>query len=1133
MRRNIKSIIGILLSIALVVPNLCPIVNAAVISTEDLVFDKITDTEQKIICKATIEEEFEDDSVIVVLKKNANPDFNTLTKEDFSEVSVNKVESLTKQLEPLIKSVRQISDAEVMTARTQNTESSIKDLAVSSGRSVDELVKLEENFNQIIKIDLKSAGKQNVLDSVKELEKREDVLSVQPNYIYRMCDSPVTNDTHVSSQWAIGAMQLNEAWNITKGDPELLVGIMDSGIYREHEDLDDNINNELSRDYAQDYDRISPHGTKVAGVIGAEGNNSQGVAGVCWYADLVDLQVFHNTDQMSTEEFYSSTGNLVSAITHAEIMGIRILNFSGGNNSPDTEYDNALKTAIETYSGLFVCAAGNYESETDKRDNDTAPHYPASYDCDNIIAVAASNESEQLWVDSFYGRKSVDLAAPGENIYTTTYVGLDVQLYTTVGVSGTSYAAPQVAGVAALLLSHNPNLTTDQLKAAILASVDKSATYDGKCVTGGRLNAYKALQQTFDETYTVTYDANGGTGSMSDTTMYYGVNTYTRFNEFVRDGYDFDCWYAHRESDNKWKYQNADQSESGWYLEGQQPEGWVKYRFEDGASSDSLSSIDGDTVTFHAQWKQYFIIRYNNGGANGTMEDTKVTYLVRTPLRQNEFTATDNEFVCWYAHRESDNKWRYQNADKSDSDWYLEGQQPEGWVKYEYLPSMSVYATSNVPGDIITFYAQWEKHYTIVFDANGGTGAMDSLHVIYGVRIPTTSNAFTRIGYDFDCWYAHRQSDNKWRYQNEDQSSSGWYLEGQQPEGWIKFQYPNETKVYASSSVPNDIVTFYAQWKQYFIIRYNGSGATGTMEDTKVTYLVRTPISENKFTVSNNEFSCWYAHRQSDNKWRYQNADKSASGWYLEGQQPSGWVKYEYLPSMTLYATSDVPGDVIIFYVQWEKYFIVRYSANGGSGTMSDTKVFYNIPTTTTSNAFVREGYDFDCWNIQRSFDGKWRYKNYDTGESGWYDEGQQPEGMIKYRYENNVSVSATTSVHNAVITFHAQWKKYFIIRYDANSGEGVAMPDTKVIYGVDTRLSANTYTKQGYEFDCWFVYRSSDSKWRYRNPENKSQTGFYLEGQQPSGWEKMPYVDAGKLAKTSSVPGDIVYLYAQWIPIT
>jgi subtilisin family serine protease len=175
-------------------------------------------------------------------------------------------------------------------------------------------------------------------------------------------------------------------------------------------------------------------------------------------------------------------------------MGIPILNLSGGwTGIGDFQ---AMRDAVEAYSGLLVAAAGN---EGNDNDAPGTAYYPAALDCANIISVAASNQNDELCGFSGYGALTVDLAAPGSDILSTVDYWLwsiEEGWYTEPGYeafSGTSAAAPHVAGAAALLKSVDPGLSTADIKAAILGNVDYCAGLDGLVLTNGRLNVYAAL----------------------------------------------------------------------------------------------------------------------------------------------------------------------------------------------------------------------------------------------------------------------------------------------------------------------------------------------------------------------------------------------------------------------------------------------------------------------------------------------------------------------------------------------------------------------------------------------------------------------------------------------------------------
>ncbi len=210
-----------------------------------------------------------------------------------------------------------------------------------------------------------------------------------------------------------------------------------------------------------------------------------------------------------------------------------------------------------------------------------------------------------------------------------------------------------------------------------------------------------------------------------------------------------------------------------------------------------------------------------------------------------------------------------------------------------------------------------------------------------------------------------------------------------------------------------------------YTIKYYPNGGSGTMSDTLIPYGIPTSIASNKFSKTGYTFKYWYANRDSDNKWYYVNNTTGKTGWYLEGKQPSGFVKEEYKDGVNVSKTSPVNKDIVRFFAQWKanKYTII-YNANGGTGTMSNTVVTYGVPTNIRENAFVRNGYTFNGWCAKRSSDSKWYYVNNTTGKTGWYLEGKQPSGFVKEKYKDGVNVAKTSPVNNDKVTFYAQWAK-------------------------------------------------------------------------------------------------------------
>ena len=288
-----------------------------------------------------------------------------------------------------------------------------------------------------------------------------------------------------------------EAWNLSTGSSNVVVGIIDSGIDYTHPDLVDNIwtnpgeiaGNSIDDDtngYVDDvhgYDFFNfdgdpfddnSHGTHVAGTIGAEGNNGIGVAGVNWDVTLMGLKFLGSGNS-------GPNSAAIAAVNYVSMMSDRGVNIRATNNSwSSTSFSNQLYAAIAGNRDrdiLFVAAASN-----DATSNEDVPHYPASYDLDNIIAVAATTNDDTLASFSNYGAISVDLAAPGVLTYSTTPGG-------NYGFkNGTSMATPHVTGAAALAFALEPNATYTEVRNAILGGVDLKANLTGFVATGGRLN---------------------------------------------------------------------------------------------------------------------------------------------------------------------------------------------------------------------------------------------------------------------------------------------------------------------------------------------------------------------------------------------------------------------------------------------------------------------------------------------------------------------------------------------------------------------------------------------------------------------------------------------------------------------
>ena len=316
------------------------------------------------------------------------------------------------------------------------------------------------------------------------------VAYVEPNYVVRAY-ATTPNDPSYGDLWGMVRIRAPEIWDVTQGSSEVVVGVIDTGIFTTHQDLAANIA-PGGYDFANNTANLQDndgHGTHVAGTIGAVGNNGICVAGVNWTVKMIGLKFLDPS---------GTTANAIRAVEYAATntaLKIKITNNSWGGGGYSQGLYDAIKKAGETYGQLFVAAAGN-----DGVDNDATPHYPSSYDLPNIIAVAAIASDGSLASFSCYGKDSVDLGAPGVDILSTVPGGAGTQMDS---YQGTSMACPHVTGAAALLWSMNPNYTYQEIRDALLESAVPNPNLAGKVATGGELDLVAAMnalgpQITFD-----------------------------------------------------------------------------------------------------------------------------------------------------------------------------------------------------------------------------------------------------------------------------------------------------------------------------------------------------------------------------------------------------------------------------------------------------------------------------------------------------------------------------------------------------------------------------------------------------------------------------------------------------------
>ncbi|WP_424354426.1 S8 family serine peptidase [Methanobacterium sp. MBAC-LM] len=416
-----------------------------------------------------------------------------------------------------------------------SSETSYKKISQMVNRQIGATVLKE--YSEVKGLQLvKIPANMSLKDAIAKYKKNSNVIYAEPNYAY--AENSIPDDTYYDYQWGLSQVNVSEAWNITTGSHKVIIAVIDSGIDLNHPDLKANIwinkgeipGNRIDDDHNGYIDDVygwnfisgnnnisddDGHGTHVAGIIAAVGNNSKGVTGVMWSATIMPLKFLDN-------EGNGYVDDAVSAVRYATKMGASIISCSWGGS----EYSQALKDVIDASSALVVCAAGNRGSGAN---DDISPVYPACFTSKNIISVAATDASDVLASFSDYGLNSVDVAAPGTHICST----LPGSQYGYM--QGTSMAVPYVTGLAGLIKSIRPDLSALQIKYTILNNVDYISSLAGKILTGGRINALKALTNIITDSTApaVSVNLKGGSyysplnltlTSSEPATIYYTLN---------------------------------------------------------------------------------------------------------------------------------------------------------------------------------------------------------------------------------------------------------------------------------------------------------------------------------------------------------------------------------------------------------------------------------------------------------------------------------------------------------------------------------------------------------------------------------------------------------------------------------
>ncbi|MBA6337647.1 S8 family serine peptidase [Colwellia sp. BRX8-7] len=371
----------------------------------------------------------------------------------------------------------------------------------------------------------------SVKSALEKLRKNPAVLYAEPDYIVHASVTP--DDSSFADLWGMNNtgqgggvadadIDAPEAWDISTGSHDVIIGVIDTGVDHTHPDLMANVWTnpaEISGDgidndgngFIDDMHGINAitgvgdpmddagHGSHVSGTIGATGNNGLGVVGVNHNVSIIGCKFLSASGSGSLSDALTCIDYFVDLKNNG--INVRATNNSWGGGGFSQALSDAI-TSSEEANILFVAAAGN-----DAYDNDAQSSYPSGYPHDSVLAVASTTRTDSMSSFSQWGLTTVDLGAPGSDILSTVPGG------GYASYSGTSMATPHVTGAAALAWSVNPELSAIEMKALLMSSGDDNAALAGKTVSGKRLNVNNALNDA-DPTPGFTLAATPGSNTI-------------------------------------------------------------------------------------------------------------------------------------------------------------------------------------------------------------------------------------------------------------------------------------------------------------------------------------------------------------------------------------------------------------------------------------------------------------------------------------------------------------------------------------------------------------------------------------------------------------------------------------------
>lgn len=528
---------------------------------------------------------------------------------------------------------------------------------------------------------------------------------------------------------------------------------------------------------------------------------------------------------------------------------------------------------------------------------------------------------------------------------------------------------------------------------------DRQTVKNLSATNGATVNLYAVWHKNAVSTYLIRFNANGGSGYMSNMTCEVGKGYYLTKNAFTKSGYTFKGWAT--------------------------ISGSSTVRYTDQEYISDLTTTNGAAITLYAVWEsntKNYTIRFNSNGGYGSMSDMTCTVGSTYQLTRNAFYKNGYSFVGWNTY--------------------------SGATSVKYSDGEFVTDLSTTNGSVVNLYAVWKedaKNYTIRFNANYGSGSMSDMTCVVGYSYRLSTNQFTRSGYIFKGWSL----------------SSGSYN---------SVNYTENAYVTDLSTTNGATVNLYAVWEKQadstYTIRFNSNGGSGYMSNMTCSMNTYYNLSANTFTRSGFSFAGWSLGSGNNNSVNW--SDKAQ----VKNISSAGGT-------VTLYAVwKQVGSDTT------SRAYTIIFSANGGTGTMANQKVT-SEPVTLNKNQFTKDGYEFAGWKYLP--DGK-IYPD---------------QASVTWGTDKNLWSDGTT--YNNVVVY-AQWKQKrtatYTIQFDSNGGFGY-MNDISATCGSSTVLPTNQFTRTDYTFKGW------------------SRTS--------GDYNSVKYTDGATVPSLSYTDGSIITLYAVW----